>query len=286
MLGSSFLFAGMSACSHAAGERCDWRFTALARAGLVFLFSLLLARASRTRLVWRAPGTLWLRSITGSISMLLTFYALTHLHIGTAVTLTNTFPLWVTLLAWPVLGHRPTAAVVLALISGIAGVCLIEQPQHGESRYASLGALAAAFCTAVVMLGLHRLKYLDPLAIVVHFSAVAAAIIGGFVTCTALGVKALNFDQLLDRVTLTLLLAIALLATGGQVLMTIAFRIALPQRLSVVGLSQVLFALGLDLLLWRRMPGDEQLIGIALVVAPVSWLLGRRHAPGDGAAPV
>src|SRR5258706_10740531 len=52
MLASSLLFAGMSACSHAAGERCDWRLTAIARAGLVLVFSFVIAKAARSRLVW------------------------------------------------------------------------------------------------------------------------------------------------------------------------------------------------------------------------------------------
>jgi drug/metabolite transporter (DMT)-like permease len=275
MLGSSFLFACMSACSHAAGERCDWRLTALARAGLVLLFSVIVSRAARVPLVWRGTGTLWVRSLTGSVSMLLTFYALTHLQVATAVTLVNTFPLWVTLLAWPAFGERPTLAVMLALGSGIAGVVLIEQPE-GEFRWASGAALTAAICSAVVMLGLHRLRHVDTLAIVVHFSAVATVFIGGFTLWTCWQGQQLDLAPLADWRTIALLLAIGLCATVGQILMTRAFHVAPPQRLSVIGLSQVLFALGLDQLGWHHKPEPIMLVGIALVVAPVSWLLSRR----------
>src|SRR5262245_19589432 len=149
MLASSLSFAAMSACAHATQDRdCDWRLPAFCRAFLVLLFTATLALARRVKLTLRGTRTLWVRSITGSVSMLLTFYALTHLSIATAVTLTNTFPLWVTLLAWPVLRQRPTPGVAVALLSGIAGVCLIEQPHEGEFRLASAFALAAAFCTA------------------------------------------------------------------------------------------------------------------------------------------
>src|SRR5262249_57123465 len=112
MLASSLSFAAMTACAHGAGEVCgDWRFTAVTRAGLVLLLAVGVARAQGVRLIWLGTRTLWIRSLTGSFSMLLTFYALTHLRISTAITLTNTFPLWVALLAWPVLGERPTRAV-------------------------------------------------------------------------------------------------------------------------------------------------------------------------------
>lgn len=277
MLASSFCFAAMSACSHAAGERGDWRFPALSRATLVLVITATIARLRGVDLVWKGSRTLWMRSITGSVSMLLTFYALTHLNVATAVTLTNTFPLWVTVLAWPVLRQRPTFGVVLALASGVAGVVLIERPYAGDFRLASAGALAAAICTAVVMLGLHRLRHYDPLVIVVHFSAVATAIIGAFTAITAIATHPISFTPLADPEMLLLLAAIAVLATCGQILMTSAFRVAMPQRLSVVGLSQVLFALGFDLVAWKRSADAALLLGIALIVAPVGWLLVKKR---------
>jgi drug/metabolite transporter (DMT)-like permease len=285
MLTSSLLFAIMSACSHAAGERSDWRLTALARAGLVFVFSLVIAKANRVRLVWRRPGTLWVRSLTGSVSMLLAFYALTHLHVATAVTLTNTFPLWVTLLAWPAFGHRPTASVILALISGLTGVALVsgivaeitnQQGIEHELSWASGAALASAICSAVVMLGLHKLRKVHTLAIVVHFSAVATVFIGSFALWTHFNGWPIDFAPLTDAKTIALLLAIGVCATTGQILMTRAFHVAAPQRLSVIGLAQVPFALGLDLFGWKREPEWLMLLGIALVVAPVAWLLRRK----------
>src|SRR5205823_3428063 len=123
---------------------CDWRLTALARSSLAFLVTAAIARRRAVRLLFHWPRTLWVRSAVGSLSMLFTFYALAHLPIATAVTLTNTFPLWVTLLAWPVLGARPTAAVGLALVSAILGVVLIEKPHVGDIRPASLAALFSA----------------------------------------------------------------------------------------------------------------------------------------------
>jgi drug/metabolite transporter (DMT)-like permease len=279
MLGSSLAFAAMSACSHAAGERCDWRLPALARAALVLLFTAALAKARRVQLTIVGTRILWIRSITGSVSMLLTFYALTHLPVATAVTLTNTFPLWVTLLAWPVMRQRPTAGVLVALASGIVGVYLIEQPQGADSRLACSCALAAAFCTAVVMIGLHRLRHFDPLVIVVHFSAVATGIIGAFILWTAATREGVDLAPLADAETIALLVGIGLLGATGQILMTAAFRVAMPQRLSVIGLSQVLFALGFELLFWPAKEGIDrgyQLLGMALVMAPVGWLLTRR----------
>src|SRR5205823_7488882 len=119
-------------------------------------------------LVWRGSPTLWVRSLTGSLAMLCTFYALPRLPVSAAVTLFNTFPFWVALLSWPVLRRRPTAAVWAAIGCGILGVYCVSQgsPEdsvsdaaaHGPRGTPTLCALAAAVCTAVVMIGLHRLR--------------------------------------------------------------------------------------------------------------------------------
>src|SRR5260370_97109 len=214
MLISALSFAAMAACARQAGQNLgDWRLTAVARGGVVLLCALSIAKLQGVRLVWIRPGTLWVRSITGSISMLLFFFALTHHdNISTAITLANTFPLWVTLLAWPVLRERPSWVAGLALVSGILGVGLIERPDLGAFHTTAAAALGAAFCTAVVMLGLHRLKNIDALAIVVHFSAVATVTCTGYLIVTALLRKPVNFRPLQQPHTIPFLPGIALFA--------------------------------------------------------------------------
>ncbi|MFL5339108.1 MAG: DMT family transporter [Gemmataceae bacterium] len=279
MLVSAVSFAAMSECARAAGQGIgDWRIAAVARGGVVLMFALAVARVRGTRLTWRGSPTLWVRSITGSVAMLLTFFALTHhVNVATALTLTNTFPIWVTLLAWPVLRERPNRAATVAILCGIAGVCLIERPDLGVFRGTSVAALGAAFCTAVVMLGLHRLKNLDALAIVVHFSAVATVVCAGYTVVTALAGQPVALGPLLEPTNLALLAGIGLFATTGQIFMTEAFKTAAPQRLAVIGLSQVVFALGLDYLLWHHTVQGLALAGILLVIAPVAWLLLKQR---------
>lgn len=275
MLGSSIAFSVMTACTSLLKDRCDWRFTTLARSGLVFLFTAAIAQRQAVRVLFRWPRTLWFRSIVGSVSMLFTFYALANLPIATAVTLFNTFPVWVTLLAWPVLGMRPTTGVAFALLSAIAGVALIEKPYTGDVRIESLAALVAALCTAVVMLGLHHLRNLNSLAIVVHFSGVATIVCFGYTIATA-NAMPLDRSRLAEPITIALLIGVAGFATIGQIAMTKAFSFGPPQKLAIIGLSQVVFALLFDLLLWDHSPDLMTFAGIVFVIAPVAWLMGHR----------
>jgi drug/metabolite transporter (DMT)-like permease len=272
MLLSSLAFASMGAFSHMAGERCDWQLVAVARSSLAFLFTLALALASGTRLVLFRPALLWVRSVSGSVGVLFAFYALTHLPVSTALTLSNTVPVWVTLLAWPVLGDRPRAGQWGAVAFGVAGIVLIQRPEAGGDRLAAALALGNALSTSVSMIGLNRLAGVDARAVVTHFSGVATAFTVAFLLGSGGGV---DYAPLRDARTLALLLGVGLAATVGQLAMTRAFALGNASRVSVVALMQVVFALAFDLLFWRRAFGPLVVLGIALVVAPSAWLMLR-----------
>jgi drug/metabolite transporter (DMT)-like permease len=273
MLCGSFSFAWMSSLAHLLGPSCDWRIIALARSSLAFLFAVGLARAAGARLVLFHPRVLWMRSIAGSVSLVCSFYAITRLPPHVVLTLTNTFPIWVAVLSWPLLNERPPRAVWLAVVTGVLGVILIKRPfdnmQWDDETLATVLALGASVSTAVAMLGLHRLQGIDTLAIVVHFSGVAALFCVGslFVGQPA------NFSAAASPRLLLLLLAIGATATVGQLFLTKAFAAGPPARVSVIGLTQVVFALFLDA--WLEQPSfhPTTLLGIALVVAPTAWMM-------------
>ncbi len=271
MLLSNLLFAGMGACAHALGQRqVDWQLVVVCRAGLVLLFAFGLALGARAPLVLWRPGILWMRSLAGSSSMVCTFYALTHLPLSDVLTLTNMFPLWVALLSWGAFGERPEARFWLAVLSGLAGVALIQQPHLMEGNFAVLAALGASLFTSVAMLGLNRLGDLDARAIVVHFSGVA------LVFCLAayfVFPRRSDVGELPEGPELLLLLGIGVTATIGQICLTKAFVSGLATKVAVVGLSQVVFALLLDVLLFRQPVRPLSLLGMALVLAPTAWVM-------------
>jgi drug/metabolite transporter (DMT)-like permease len=56
--------------------------------------------------------------------------ALKMLSIGEGALLVYTMPIWATLFAWPILGHRPGLRDVIALVLGIAGIVVL-MGEHG-----------------------------------------------------------------------------------------------------------------------------------------------------------
>jgi len=273
MLLGSLSFAFMAALAHALGSSCDWQVIALVRTALALVFAAGLCLAAGVPLVFWKPCTLWMRSIAGSISLVCTFFAFTRLPVADVLTLTNMFPIWVALLSWPLLRERPSGWVWLSVASGVLGVILIQQPHLTEGNFAVLIALASSFTTAVAMIGLHRLQHIDVRAIVVHFSGVS------LVCCIAslfLFEHPLPVKNVLTGTTLLMLLGVGVTATIGQILLTKAFAGGLPAKVSVVSLTQIVFALAFDALLWERHFNSMTLLGMSLVVAPTAWLMMYR----------
>ncbi len=252
---------------------CDWRLVALARAALAFVFALSLAMMARAPMVLADPPVLWLRSIAGSVSLLCTFYALSLLRTSEVLTLTNTFPIWVALLSWPLLRQRPTGAVWTAAGCGVAGVWMINGATASTGSAAAVTlALVAAVTSSVAMLGLNQLKGLHPWAVVAHFSGVATV----FVLGAWLVGGAPDLSPLASVWVMGMLLGVGASATLGQLCLTRAFTAGEPSRVSVVGLVQIVFAMGLDLMFGGPMFNTMTLAGIGLVMLPTAWVMTSR----------
>ncbi len=278
MLLGSFCFAWMATAAHALRSTCDWRVIALARSSLPLLLAALLGVLGGARLVLFAPRILWVRSIAGSISLVCTFYALTRLPPSHVFTLASTFPIWVALLSWPLYKERPSRQVWLSVAASVLGVALMElsgrseEPDRDAWQRAApvVSTLVAAFSTAVAMLGLHRLSHLHPWAIVAHFSgvallfSVASFFLDGHVPAPP--------NPPRDG-AIWLLLAVGATATVGQLFLTMAFTAGPPAKVAVVNLTQVVFAMLLDVWLWHRQFTALALAGMGLVLAPTAWLM-------------
>jgi len=272
MLSGSFSFAVMGCVAHLLGSYCDWQVIALVRASLALIFSATLAVSAGAQLVFLGPATLWLRSLAGSCSLVCTFFAFTRLPVSDVLTLTNVFPIWVAILSWPILRERPSARVWLCVASGVLGVTLIQQPHFAEGNFACLVALASSFSTAIAMLGLHRLGAVDPRAIVAHFSGVSISfcIASFFVFDHATTVTDIGHGRII-----LMLLVVGITATIGQLFLTKAFAAGPAAKVSVVGLSQIVFAMAFDLFFEQRTLNPLTLLGTGLVMAPIAWLLSR-----------
>lgn len=303
MLVSAFAFACMSELAGALQGRCHWMITALARTSLVLVFVIILARAHGTKLVLWGPRTLWMRSLTGSVSLLCSFYALHALPPSDAIAITNTFPIWVAVLSWPILGERPRWEVWVAVACSVVGAVVMSRPSFlnaGDPALAEvaraagptatavaerafftkedLGVLTAcvsSFLSGLVVIGLNLLHRVPSQAIVVHFSAVATLF-----TLAALPQADVAWSDFtgLSPTAIVLLLALGASATVGQLFLTKAFAAGPASKVAIVALTQVVFCALFEFGFLNRSFHWATVVGMILVIVPTAWMMMRRDA--------
>jgi drug/metabolite transporter (DMT)-like permease len=291
MVLGSFALASMGAIAHRLRGSCDWQVIVLARGCLQLLFAGLLAYLAGVSLVLWKPGILWVRSIAGGLGMVCMFYAYTRLPVAEALVLNNTFPIWVALLSWPLLKQFPSPAVWVALASAMTGIVLMQQPRLLEGNPAALVALASSLCTAIAMIALNRLQRIDPRAIIVHFSAVAVLMCVVSYLPVALGgsssapipvastENAFPADGIM--VVVFLLLGVGVMALLAQVGITHAFTKGNAAKVSVVNLTQVVFAMTFDVFCFGHSFDLTRFVGMALILVPTAWLMAERPTKQD-----
>jgi probable blue pigment (indigoidine) exporter len=76
--------------------------------------------------------------------------ALLWLKASEAVIIAYTLPIWAALLAWPVLGERPTRLRLLALVLGLSGVVVTMSGQPIEANWQKLPGVLFAFIGSVM----------------------------------------------------------------------------------------------------------------------------------------
>lgn len=187
--------------------------------------ALSLMRRGRVRF---APGRLDLmvvRCAVGVVAMLLFFYSLGEIELGTATTLLYTSPLFTVLLSAPLLGERLGRATLPLAVLAFAGVILIVRPGDlgGGLEPGAFAALGAGFLAAIVYLTVRKLRATDPPSRIVFWFSASATVV-----CAP---GALS-GALPNAADFALLTGMGVSATVGQMAMTAAYRY---EKASIVG---------------------------------------------------
>ncbi|MBE7249480.1 MAG: DMT family transporter, partial [Actinomycetospora chiangmaiensis] len=101
------------------------------------------------------PGRKWPALIAASLLnvtawMGLATMGLRYLSAGEGAMICYTMPAWTALAAWPVLGERPSAARLLALVLGMSGVALLVTGNGVSLDWAKMPGVVMILCGAVL----------------------------------------------------------------------------------------------------------------------------------------
>ena len=254
---------------HGAGVHPLW---ATALVFTLAVVGLLLARPgvfTRTR----AYPALWLLALSSGLTNVAFNWAVTVGDVVRVVLLFYLMPAWSVLLAWRVLGERPTRMAVVRLVMAFAGVALVLVPADasiermvGHLSGADLLALAGGFCFALTNVTLRRLHQLPSesrmLAMfgggaLMATASACAGLLAGFVT----PVPALAMGW----VVVALLLATAFLLSN-YALQYGATRLAAGTT-ALIMLSEVVFASVSSVLLAGTVLDARTVLGGSLIVS-------------------
>ncbi len=280
MVGASLLFATMGVCvklasaSYAAGEIVFYR----GLVGAVFIAALVAARGGSLRTPVPAMH-LW-RSLSGVAALCLWFYAIGRLPLATAMTLNYMSSVWMALfmIGGAVLfgAARVDSRLVAAVLAGFVGVGLILQPTIEQNQlWGGLAGLLSGVLAALAYLQVTALgRAGEPETRIVFYFSIGGMAAGAATTLWT-GVSAHS------GAGAGLLLAIGVLATLAQMMMTRAY--AIGRTLANAGLQYlgILFAFGYGVLLFDDAVTPAALAGIALIVgAGLAATFVRARTPG------
>ncbi len=241
-------------------------------------FAFLVACMRRERL-WlprdQWPRLLLFAMLNYGLFIVLTTLSLVWLKASEAVVITYTLPVWASLLAWPMLGERPTVQRILALILALGGVALLVGADTAEATWQKLPGAAVGLAAAVLFGVGTVLAKKKPLRLPPTTSVAWQALLGMVLVVALAGFEHPDWG----RVTVGGWVSIAYIATVPMTFAYLAWFRALRMvpastAATTVLVSPLVGVIGSGVLLGETF-GSRQIVALALTLAGVA-LAARR----------
>lgn len=268
MLGSTLSFGFMALAIRYATAYVPTQEVAFFRNafGLVALLPMLL-RPGRAPLKTQQLPRYFLRSAIGLASMLCAFWALGHLPMAQAVSLSYSTPLFVTIAAVLWLGETVRVRRWAAVIIGFIGVLVIVRPGTGSFSAGSLMAVAAAVLSSVVAIQIKQLTRVDSADTVVFYTYV-------FWVPLSL-VPALFVWQWPPGIAWVWLALTGVMGTLGQLLWTRALRLGEVSALTPISFMQLPLVSVMAWLLFGEALDRWTVIGALIILGSNAYIAHR-----------
>lgn len=280
ILAAGLLFAAAAACVKALEGAVPLIQLVFFRSllALPVLLPLLLRAGGWRALATRHPfGHAW-RTIFGLAGMLAAFHGYETLPLATVTALGFTMPLFLTLLAMPLLGERVGWARGLAVLAGFGGVLLMVRPFAGGALPLgpTLVVLGGALAWALAMVSIRRLGEAGEsgVTIVLWFAIGSSAV-------TLAG--SLPLWVWPSAAQWPLLLGIGVLSALAQLFMTEAYRAGETTLVAPFEYSAILWTTLLGVLIWTEAPDAWDALGILALVGSGLFIWHREFRGGGRA---
>lgn len=205
-----------------------------------------------------------IRGVLGGLTMALSFTSLAYLPVANASALAYLAPLFTLPLAAWLLDERMTPLIIGAAILGLGGVGLmlwaeLEDPAFSQDGLIGIAAgLGFAILWALVRIHIKRMS---------TFESAASISLSFAVTSAVMGLVTLPFGWAAAEPTLVAMLIMAgLLGAFGHILSVEAVKRAKVSTLAPFDYFGLIFALGIDALIFTVVPPALAIAGMLMIV--------------------
>jgi drug/metabolite transporter (DMT)-like permease len=244
--------------------------------GLAVLLAIAIARPSLWRnLLTRRMGLHVVRNSVHFVGQYTWALAVTLLPLATVFALEFTMPMWVALLAVPLLGERMTASRLGSVMLGFLGVLVIVRPGLASFQPAALLVLGAALAFAISLIATKKLTH-DVSTFVIIF----------WMNCIQLPMALAGSDFLfflrLDQSTIIPALAFGVVGLTSHYCLANAFRSGEASVVVPIDFMRIPLIALIGWLYYDESIDVYVFVGAALIICGVLWNLhaeSRRTQP-------
>lgn len=287
MLGSTLFFALMAVAIRLTSQTLHTFEIAFFRNffGLIAALPLLLRHGPALLATTQLPRY-FIRCLVGVVSMFCGFWAIGHLPLAQAVSLSYSTPIFVTIAAVIFLHEVVRARRWAAVALGFIGVLVIVRPGSGEFSAGTLVAISAAVLSGIVSIQIKQLSHTEPADRIVLYTTLL------WVPMSLL--PALFVWEWPRGIAWLWVVAAGFLGTGGHMLWTRALKLGDVSALTPISFMQLPVVAIFGYLLFDENVDRWTAAGAAIIFAANAYIahreaqLARRHAtqaPVEAAKP-
>lgn len=268
MVGAGILFVGVTALVKTIGTRLPAAESAFLRYAMGLILMLpALPTVRRARISAQLWGIFTVRGAVHTLGVIMWFFAMAHIPIADVTAMNYLAPIYVTIGAALFLGEKLAMRRLIAVLVALLGALIILRPGLREVGPGHMAMLVTAIAFgASYLLAKVATNRTQPIVVVAMMSVTVTI---GLAPFAALNWVAPTWFELAT------LLAVAVLATAGHFMMTLAFRAAPMAVTQPVTFLQLVWAVLLGALVFGEGVDVFVVLGGAVIFGSVSFITWR-----------
>ncbi len=237
---------------------------------LIVLSAFLVARGELGRLRTTRPKTQVVRGLMLGASTLLYFTSLTVLPLAEAAAIGFVLPVFVAILAVPMLNERIDMARVIAIVVGLSGALIVVRPGTALFTVYALLPLAMALCNAFYQILTRKIAGIEHPLTSLFYGSLIGTLMSTVLLSAGVAMPVGWFHW-------TLFLALGVLATVGHFVLIRAFDYAPATLLAPFVYSQLVWVMLFGWFVFGDFPDGWSLAGMGIVVASGLYIANRQR---------